>query len=162
MDLTSYLALFGFIGACTLVAMSGAVFRPGQWYEELDKPDWRPPNWLFGPAWSVLYAMIAVSGWFVWLEVGFSGAVLAFCVYGVQLLLNAAWSGVFFGLRRPDLAFAELLLLWCSILANILVFFPIDAAAGWLLVPYLAWVSFAGLLNYSIWRRNGSKPLRAA
>ena len=161
MEFSSYMALLGFILACTLVAMSGALFRPGQWYEDLDKPGWRPPNWLFGPAWSVLYAMIAVSGWFVWLEVGFSGAPLAFAVYGVQLLLNAAWSGVFFGLKRPDLAFLELVLMWCAILVNILVFFPIDSVAGWLLVPYLGWVSFAGLLNYSIWRRNGAKPLSA-
>ncbi len=158
METSSYIALFGFVAACTLAAMSGAFFKPGQWYEDLEKPPWRPPNWLFAPAWMVLYGMIAVSGWFVWLEAGLAGAALAFAVYAVQLLLNAAWSGFFFGLRRPDLAFGELVLLWLSILANILVFWPIDAAAGWLLVPYLAWVTFAGALNFSIWRRNGGRP----
>lgn len=158
METGSYIALFGFIAACTLAAMSGAIFKPGQWYEDLEKPAWRPPNWLFAPAWMVLYGMIAVSGWFVWLEAGLAGAALAFAVYAVQLLLNAAWSAFFFGLRRPDLAFGELVLLWLSILANILVFWPIDATAGWLLVPYLAWVTFAGALNFSIWRLNGGRP----
>ena len=154
MDLHSTLGLLGFFAACFAAASSGAIFKPGDWYEGLAKPPWRPPNWLFAPAWTVLYAMIAVAGWLVWRRAGFAGAGTALAIYGVQLLFNAAWSGLFFGLRRPDLAFAELVLLWLSILATILAFAPIDATAAWLMAPYLAWVSFAGALNWSIWQRN--------
>ena len=147
-------ALLGFIAACTLVALTGAFFRPGQCYEALAKPPWRPPNWLFGPAWTVLYAFIAISGWLVWRAAGWPDAAAALAVYGIQLLLNAGWSPMFFGLRRPDWAFYELLGLWASILATIVVFYPISSMAALLLVPYLFWVTFAGALNLSIWRRN--------
>lgn len=148
------LSLIAFIAACTAVAMTGAFFRPGPWYEQLAKPPWRPPNWLFGPAWTILYAMIAVSGWMVWSAGTWPAVALPLAVYGLQLVLNAGWSPLFFGLRRPDLAFYELLALWASILATIVVFHPVSALAAWLLVPYLAWVSFAGLLNLSIIRLN--------
>lgn len=146
--------LLGFVLACLAVASSGAFFRPGAWYESLRKPWWRPPNWLFAPAWTVLYIMIAVSGWLVWRKAGFAGAALPLAVYGVQLLLNAAWSGFFFGLRRMDLALADVALLWLSILGLILLFAPIDGLAAWLLVPYLAWVSFAAFLNWTMLRLN--------
>ena len=148
------MGLLGFVVACVLVASSGAVFRPGAWYESLRKPWWRPPNWLFAPAWTALYIMIAISGWLVWRKAGFAGAAAPLAVYGVQLLLNAAWSGFFFGLRRMDLALVDVSLLWLSILALILLFAPIDATAAWLLVPYLAWVSFAAFLNLTMLRLN--------
>ncbi len=154
MDLNNILGLIGFFGACFLVATSGAIFRPGDWYENLAKPPWNPPNWLFPPAWTLLFIMIAIAGWLVWRRAGFAGAGLALAVYGVQLLLNAGWSALFFGLRRPDLAMAEVVLLWLSILATILLFAPIHATAAWLMAPYLAWVTFAAVLNYSIWQRN--------
>jgi tryptophan-rich sensory protein len=154
MDAFSALMLAGFAGACFVVATTAAVFRPGAWYEALRKPWWRPPNWLFPPAWSLLYVMIATAGWLVWRERGFAGAALPLGVYGLQLLLNGLWSPIFFGLRRLDLAFYELLLLWASILACILLFAPISSLAAWLLVPYLAWVSFAGLLNFTVWQMN--------
>jgi tryptophan-rich sensory protein len=134
--------------------MSGAVFKPGAWYEGLAKPPWRPPNWLFGPAWALLFLMIATAGWLVWGRAGFAGASLALSIYGVQLLLNAAWSGFFFGMRRMDLALADLCLLWLSILGCIITFWPIDERSAWLMVPYLAWVSFAGVLNWTMWRMN--------
>ena len=154
MDLSATLGLLPFLVACFAVALSGAVFRPGNWYEHLAKPWWRPPNWLFGPAWTVLYICIAVSGWLVWRQVGITGAPGAFAVYAVQLLLNAGWSAFSFGLRRLDLAFGELILLWLSIAANIAVFAPISSAAAILLMPYLAWVSFAGVLNFTLWQMN--------
>ena len=154
MDTQSYLALFGFIAANTLVACSGAVFRPGQWYEDLSKPSWRPPNWLFGPVWMVLYGMIAFSGWLVWRQEGFGGASVALTIYAVQLILNALWSAIFFGMRRLGLAFFEMVGLWLAILANIVVFYPLNSGAALLLVPYLLWVSFAMLLNFAMWRRN--------
>jgi tryptophan-rich sensory protein len=98
--------------------MTGAFFRPGEWYERLKKPSWRPPNRLFAPVWTVLYVMIAVSGWLVWREFGFAGAVLPLAVYALQLVLNAAWTPLFFGLHRPDLAFVDIVLVWLSIVAT--------------------------------------------
>jgi tryptophan-rich sensory protein len=95
-----------------------------------------------------------VSGWFVWLEVGLQGAGLAFAVYAAQLFLNAIWSGLFFGMRRIDLAMFEVVFLWLSILLNIIVFYPISAAAAWLLLPYLLWVSFAAFLNFVMLKLN--------
>jgi benzodiazapine receptor len=90
----------------------------------------------------------------VWRKVGFAAAALPFAIYFVQLLLNAAWTPIFFGLHRPDLAFFEIVLLWLSIVATIAFFYPLKAAAAWLLVPYLAWVTFAAALNFAIWQLN--------
>jgi len=147
-----------FLGCVVLVASSGAVFRPGAWYRTLSKPAWTPPDWLFGPAWAILYLMIAVAGWRVWGRAYADMLAVAMAVYGVQLALNAGWSAVFFGLKRPDWALAELACLWLSILANIVVLFTIDPLAALLLVPYLAWVSFAGVLNFTVWRLNRAHP----
>jgi len=153
--MSEYLPLLAFVGACFVTACSGAIFTPGVWYEGLKKPWWRPPNWLFGPAWAVIFIMIAFSGWLIWSEVGLGFAII---LYGVQLVVNFLWSAFFFGMRRPDLALYDLMLLWLSILACILVFMPISATAGWLMVPYIAWVSFAGWLNFVILRMNGPRP----
>lgn len=153
MTTTGIVSLLPFVAACFCAALSGAMFRPGDWYEELAKPRWRPPNWLFPPAWTVLYLCIAVAGWLVWHAAGVA-ALPALAVYGIQLLLNAGWSAVFFGLRRPDWAFGELVLLWLSIAATMAAFAPISTAATLLLLPYLLWVAFAGALNLSIWRSN--------
>ena len=154
MDIPSILVFVGFVGACFLAAMTGAMFRPGDWYEQLRKPAWGPPNWVFPPAWAVLYLTIAVSGWLVWRTSGFAGAVRPLAIYLVQLVLNAAWSPIFFGLRRPDLAFIEIIMLWLSIVVTIAAFHPVNAAAAWLLLPYLAWVTFAAALNFAVWRMN--------
>lgn len=144
-----------FVAINFLAALSGSYFKPGEWYDRLDKPAWRPPNWLFPPAWTVLYTMIAVSGWLVYRTAGLDGAGLtALTVYLIHLGFNAGWSAVFFGLRRPGWGFAEVLALWASIVATIAVFYPINAVAAYLLIPYLGWVSFAAVLNFSIWRRN--------
>ena len=129
--------LIGFVGICFLAAMTGAMFRPGDWYERLRKPAWRPPNWVFPPAWAFLYLTIAVSGWLAWRTSGFAGA-----------------APIFFGMRRPDLAFIEVVMLWLSIIATIAAFHRVNAAAAWLLLPYLAWVTFAAALNCTIWRLN--------
>lgn len=150
------LALFVFGVASFAAGIGGIFFRSGQWYERLDKPSWRPPAWLFAPVWTFLYATIALAGWLVWREAGFEGAVLPLSVYGIQLLLNAAWSPIFFGLHRIGWALAEMVLLWLSIVATIILFYPIHAAAAAVLAPYLCWVSFALLLNLSVWRRNSA------
>ena len=152
------MAFVVFILACAAAATPGVVLRPGTWYRRLAKPVWRPPDWLFGPVWLLLYISIAFSGWLVWRKAEPDEAVLALGIYALQLLLNGLWSVVFFGLRRPDLAVLEILGLWLSIVATIAVFAAVDARAALLLVPYLLWVSFAALLNFSIWRLNPARP----
>lgn len=154
MSVGDELGLLCFIAICFAAALGGALFRPGDWYAGLKKPSWRPSNRLFAPVWMVLFGMIAASGWLVWREVGLFGAPLAFVVYGVQLILNFAWSWIAFGLRRLGWAAVEMAALWVAIVANIAVFAPLHAGAAWLLVPYLAWVSFAFVLNVAIWRLN--------
>ncbi len=143
---------FFFVAVCLLAASSGGIFRAGPWYDALAKPWWRPPKWLFAPAWSILYFTIAVSGWMVWRQAGLVASL--FGIYFVSLCINAAWSAFFFGLRRMDLAFVDVLLLWLSIVMTIVVFYPVEKRAAFLLLPYLAWVSFASALNFTIWRMN--------
>jgi benzodiazapine receptor len=148
------ISLLAFILACAAAAAPGLVLRPGRWYEDLVKPSWRPPNWLFGPVWLVLYLMIAVSGWQVWRKAGFDGAAGALAVYAVQLVFNGLWSAIFFGLHRPGLALIEIVCLWLSILATVVAFHPVDEWAAYMLVPYALWVAFAVVLNFRIWRLN--------
>ena len=161
MDSESYLSLLVFIGVCILTAASGGIFRPGRWYESLAKPSWRPPNWLFGPVWAVLYGMIAVSGWLVWTEAPPGTVTVPMVIYGVQLVLNFLWSAIFFGLRRLGLALLEMAFLWLAIVATIVAFYPLHAGAAYMLLPYLAWVSFAFILNWAMWRLNPAPPRRA-
>ena len=149
-----FLVLFGFIGVVALVAATGARFEPGDWYAALNKPAWTPPNWLFPVAWTVLYLLIAVAGWLVWREVGFAGARGAFTVYGLQLLLNAAWSWLFFGRHDMGLAFLDMAGLWRAIALTLLFFWTVKPLAGALLVPYLLWVTYAAALNLALWRMN--------
>jgi len=124
------------------------------WYPTLRKPSWTPPDRVFGPVWTVLYVCIATAGFLVWRNAPAGGATLPMVFFAVQLLLNAAWSWVFFGLRQPGWALAELTLLWLAIAATTLVFFRICFWSGLLFVPYLLWVTFAGVLNFAIWRAN--------
>lgn len=159
MDLTSGLALAGFLAASFAAASSGAVFKPDDWYGALRKPGWTPKPWVFPVVWTPLYIMIAVAGWLAWRQAGL--VVLPFAFYAAQMVLNAAWSAAFFGLRRPDLAFADLVLLWLSIFGTILAFAPLSATAAWLLAPYLLWVTIAGALNLSVWRLNPDRVAQA-
>jgi benzodiazapine receptor len=157
------IALWVFIGLCFVAAMSGALFPPGAWHRNLAKPTWHPPNWLFAPAWMVLYGMIAVAAWLVWKQAdGFAGASLALTLWGVQLVFNAAWSGIFFGLKRMDLALIEVGALWLSILATIVAFWQISTGGALLMVPYLLWVTFAAALNYSMWSLNRGRQVAVA
>ncbi|WP_372621357.1 TspO/MBR family protein [Falsiroseomonas sp.] len=149
--MTSALALAGFVLACFAASSTGAVFKPGAWYARLRKPSFNPPDWLFPIAWAVLYLSIALAAWLVWRETGFGPEIL---LWWASLLLNAAWSWLFFGRRRMDLALGELVVFWISIAGMIAAFAPVSATAAWLLVPYLVWVSFAGLLNWTLWRMN--------
>jgi benzodiazapine receptor len=147
----------GFLGFCAVViavASTGAIFRPGDWYKGLKKPSWCPPDWLFGPAWTLLYVTIAIAGWLVWRDFGFGRASGALIFYFLQLLLNMLWSPLFFGLKRPDMAMAELVVLWFAIAATIAAFWSLVEIAALLLLPYFAWVTFAGALNFALWRLN--------
>ena len=151
LEVVAYLV---FLALCVAAAATGIVFRPGTWYANLNQPSWRPPNALFGPVWLVLYIMIATSGWLVWRQSGIAGAALPLGLWVLQLVLNATWSWLAFRRRRLDLAALDMAALWLAILATILAFQPISATAAWLLVPYLAWVSFALALNVKLWRLN--------
>ncbi len=135
-------------------AAIGAAFPPGDWYTGLVKPSWNPPSWLFAPVWTVLYVLMAVAAWLVWRQGGASGVRAALFAWAVQLALNAAWSWLFFGLHRPGLAFAELVVLWLAILVTFVLAWRVVPLAGALLLPYLAWVTFAGVLNVTLWRLN--------
>lgn len=146
--------LLAWVGLCFLTAWIGSRFSPGDWYLQIQKPTWTPPGYLFGPVWSVLYLSMGISAWLVWRRAGFSGARSALSLFVIQLILNGTWSWLFFGMHRPGLAFAEILVLWGTILATMLTFWRVSSFAGMLLIPYLAWVSFAAFLNYSIWQLN--------
>ena len=160
MSSDAVISLLGFMLACAAAATPGLVFRPGKWYRQIKKPSWRPPDWLFGPVWLVLYVSIAISGWLIWLESHSEGAMLALIVYAVHLVLNGLWSVVFFGMRRPDLAFIEVVFLWLSILATIATFTPVNEIAAYVLMPYACWVAFAVILNFRIWRLNSAHGSR--
>lgn len=147
----SYVTLAVFIALCAATASTGALFAPGLWYEALVKPSWNPPNWLFGPVWSVLYVMISIAAWMLWNARGWS---FALALWLIQLVLNALWSGLFFGLQRPDIAFYEVITLALCVLALVFTSARIRKATLWLLTPYLMWVLFAGYLNFVIWQLN--------
>ncbi len=160
MDKRELIALLGFVALCFAAAGFGALFTtpavsPGGWYSQIQKPSWTPPSWLFGPVWTALYLMMAVAAWWVWRQGGWEAQRGALVLFLIQLVLNAAWSGLFFGLHSPPLGMAGIVLLWIAILLTILAFFRVSPLAGWLMVPYLLWVSFASALNFTIWRLNG-------
>ena len=149
----SFIAFLFFLAISFSASALGALFPPGEWYAGLNKPSWNPPNWLFGPVWTALYLMIATAGWRIWQKFR-SEAKLELTFWGLQMVLNALWSWLFFGLQRPGLAFGEILALWLAIAATIVLFWRRDRAAGLLMVPYLLWVSFASLLNFTLWQMN--------
>lgn len=148
--------LLVFLAVVAAAAGVGGLFTArsvGTWYRELARPSWTPPGWLFSPVWTVLYVMMAIAGWRVW-QVAGAGARAALAAFGVQLVLNAGWSAVFFGLRSPGWAFAELCALWVAIVVTTVLFARRSILAGVLMTPYLAWTTFAGALNFAIWRMN--------
>lgn len=155
MTLDAVLAIPVFVVPCLVAGAMGFVFPAPDYYRQLDRPAWSPPAWLFGPVWTVLYLMIAGSGWLLSQAAGATPALVA---WGIQIGLNALWTPLFFGLRRPGLAFGEIALLWLAIVATIVLAWSVELWAALLLLPYLGWVSFASALNFSIWRRNGSSP----
>lgn len=158
MEWSSTLALATFVILSFAAASTGAVFRPGTWYAALRKPAWTPPNWAFPLVWSVLFCTIAVSGWLVWEAAGLA-AWQALSLYAVHLIVNAAWSFLFFGMKRLDWAMIEVVCLWLMIAALIASFSQFSTAAALLLAPYLAWVSVAAALNFRLLQLNGARGL---
>ena len=145
------------LALCYGAAAVGGLFGAGgtgNWYANLARPSWTPPSWVFGPVWTILYGMMAVAVWLIWLNRRRRPAAAPMVLFAVQLVFNAAWSPLFFGLHRPDLAFADIVLLWLALVASVWLFLRRSALAGLLLVPYLLWVSFAAALNFAIWRLN--------
>jgi len=143
------------IASFIAAAIGGAAsVKAGAFYAQLVRPEWAPPSWVFGPVWTVLYAMMGIAAWLVWRVAGFRAARTALTLFFVQLALNALWSWLFFGWHRGVLAFADIVLLLALIVATLIAFWRIKPLAGALLVPYLSWVSFATALNYSVWQLN--------
>lgn len=148
-------------GATIVVAVIGGVATEvGPWYESLRFPALRPPNWLFAPAWAVIFALIAASGVVAWDETPTQAHAGLIALYAVNGVLNAGWSPLFFKLRRPDWALLEVLPFWASVLALILYVAPYSPSAAELLAPYLAWVTFAGWLNWQMVKLNAPFPPR--
>ena len=143
--------LMAFVAVNVLAAMSGAVFKPDQWYDDLSKPSWNPPKWAFPVVWTIIFGMIALAGWTAYQAAGgLGGAPWAFTFYGIQLALNAGWSAVFFGMKRPDLALIEVGFMFTAILVTVILFFQVSVVAGLLMLPYLAWTGLAARLNAKI------------
>ena len=150
--MSRYLPLAGFVALVAVVALSAGQFMPGAWYAGIAKPSWTPPNWLFGPVWSLLYLMIAVAGWLVWRQQPSQSALV---LWFAQLALNGMWSPVMFGLHQIGWALAIIVVMWLAIAGFILASWKPSRAAAVLFLPYLAWVSYATALNFAIWRING-------
>lgn len=155
---SNYIALGAWILGTSTAAVSGAVTAKAAqaFYGELRKPSWAPPPWLFGPAWSVLYVLMAVAAWRVWRDYGFAGARAELLLYFVQLAFNAAWSWFFFVKRSGRAATIEVSFLLTAVIATMVAFALRDPIAGLLFVPYVLWVSFATALTVSVWKRNPS------
>lgn len=159
MIIKQIVVLAGFIVlafAAPAVSTVFSVAGPGDWYRALNKPWFNPPNWIFGPVWTFLYTAMAVAAWLVWRECAQTGVSMAWPLglFMAQLVLNALWTPLFFGMHRLDLALVEILMLWVAIAATAAAFYPISKAAAWLFVPYLLWVGFASFLNATLWWMN--------
>ncbi|MBK7560247.1 MAG: tryptophan-rich sensory protein [Chitinophagaceae bacterium] len=125
------------------------------WYQTINKPSWNPPGWIFGPVWTTLYVMMGVALFFVWKsDVNEQLKRTAITLFAIQLVLNFFWSFIFFSQHQPGWALVEIIVMWVFILLTIFSFAPISKTAAWLLVPYISWVSFATILNYTIWKLN--------
>ncbi|MFO7653764.1 MAG: TspO/MBR family protein [Candidatus Krumholzibacteriia bacterium] len=153
---TQFIGLAAWLLVSFAAAAIGAVATAGagSFYSLLARPDWAPPSSVFGPVWTVLYALMGVAAWLVWRVDGFRAARTPLGLFLVQLAVNALWSWLFFGWRLGAAAFADILLLWTLISLTMIAFWRLRPLAGALLVPYLVWVTFAAALNFAIWQLN--------
>lgn len=143
-----------FLLTCGVAGAAGMFFRPGQWYRDLDKPSWTPPNWLFPVVWAVLYVLIALAAARV---ANLPGTQVALALWGLQITINTLWSGVFFGLHRMLAGAVIIAMLWCAVLATAIAFWSHDKIAALMMVPYLIWGTYALALNSSVWLRNRNR-----
>ncbi|MEO0912846.1 MAG: TspO/MBR family protein [Pseudomonadota bacterium] len=151
-----WLTLTGLTGAVIAAATTGAVFPPGPWYDKLEKPAWTPPNWLFPLAWTALYVAIIYAAYRI-TKTADPAPALAF--WACQIAFNALWTPIFFGLRKIGSALPVIAALWASVFITLVLFWQRDIIAGMLFVPYIVWVSYAGALNFDIWRRNRGRQM---
>jgi benzodiazapine receptor len=158
MKLNNFFKLITAIVVCELAGLIGSIFTSPAiptWYAGLIKPALNPPAWVFAPAWTTLYALMGIAAFLVWKKTAENKKVNpALGWFAAQLALNVLWSAIFFGLKSPGAALVEIVLLWLAIVAAIFAFAKISKTAAWLLLPYLLWVSYAGLLNYAVWQLN--------
>ncbi|XP_024365992.1 uncharacterized protein [Physcomitrium patens] len=141
---------------------SGTAFGGGgdtEWYKELNKPSWTPPDWVFPVMWTTLYILMGISSWLVWKEGGFAAQGYPLGAYIFQLALNFLWTPIFFGMHRPGYALVEIVILWLAITVTIFLFYPVNPIAAYLLIPYIAWVTVATSLNWYIWLYNGGTDI---
>ncbi len=142
--------------AIVVALLGGAATQIGPWYYALHKPSWQPPDWMFAPAWTLIYGLTALAGVLVWNRIADRAQRMRMmALFALNALLNVLWSELFFGQQRPDWALSEVVPFWLSILVLLVVVFPVTRTGGWALVPYLLWVLFAGVLNLAIVRLNG-------
>ena len=160
MQTTTWLVLIVFLGVCLGVGGLGAIVSDKSlrtWYPGLRKPPGTPPASVFGPVWTALYVLMAVSVWLIWRQYHW-GARAALLIFFAQLALNLAWSGIFFGARLHGFAFAEIVILWLAIAFNTYIFYLLDPVAALLLIPYLLWLTYAAYLNLGTWLLNPHAP----
>lgn len=149
-----FILFLTYLAACGAAAATGAMFQPGEWYRSLSKPRWTPPDWLFPVAWTVLYLCMSVAAARV---AAIPGTGQALALWSVQIALNTLWTPVFFGLRRIGAGLVIIFLLWLAVATTMVAFWQVDRISGALFLPYLAWVTVAGLLNRSVWYRNAAR-----
>lgn len=140
-----------FLLACIAAGATGGLFPPGDWYRQLEKPIWTPPDWVFPVTWTTLYLCMSIAGARVAMS---DGNALAMALWSLQIGLNALWTPVFFGLRKIKLGMAVLFLLWISVFSAMIALWQVDTLSGVLFAPYLLWVTIAGALNWSVWQLN--------
>jgi tryptophan-rich sensory protein len=152
-----WLVLAGFLALCLFAGYVGSLLTNQSvktWYPTLQKPSGTPPDWVFPAVWTTLYIVMAIAAWLVWAEAGWYYAKQPLILFFAQLAMNVAWSAIFFNSRQPGFAFGWIVLLWLAIFSTMIVFYAIKPLAGILLVPYIAWITYASFLNFGIWRLN--------
>jgi len=157
MKTKKFFSLIFFIVVCNLAGAMGALLTAtgeGSWYMNLVKPSFNPPGWLFGPVWTMLYILMGIAVWMIWQQKKDKKIKIALNLFWLQLVLNAIWTPVFFGLENTGVALGIIIVLWLVLLVTIIKFWQIKKTVAGLLVPYILWVSFASVLNFAIWWLN--------
>jgi len=152
----NWFLLIGFIVACNLIGAVGAIWTSseGNWYQNLNKPSFNPPSFVFGPVWTLLFCLMGIALYLVWVSPSSNIRTIALILFGLQFVLNVLWSYLFFGINNLSLALIEIFVLLIGILVTGIYFYFVSGLAGYLLIPYFVWVGFASFLNYSIWKLN--------